>query len=482
MKYRPSRNFVYLMVALCPLTVALYFGLMPELPGFEARAIPGEIAFSSATPPAGQKKVAKRTATKSVRAEEWMEEGYENFMKWDNNPWKSDRHSSFGGHYLQLLSSKDPKDQAYCREIGRQVEAWYRKLMLRYPELAVEMRTVPDEENAFLKWLELSARVKEERKGQLSMLGFPPSLEHHLMSDGPWDPDAATTWLAQNQSRMDEIHAIAGMTDASVNGIAVERWTDVPVRLALDCARSLMFEARLAAEQGDPAAALESIRAAKNFSDHFMRVESPTLWSQTIQMIIQRDLTDLTFNCLLQTLPAGSVEADAWQTALNPAIAPPSEFARSMKGEWGSMIRYWVLPIILDTEEPDRVTDGAELLDTQAIPYRRVVRTFEQGELTDIPNLDDSLAVDFSHLSRNGRKLGEILSTGADHWSESWKRAQSGHAMTLAAFAVMKGQPVPKDPIYGKEYTWDPTTRVLSMPSGEDFERMKIKPITIPRH
>ncbi|MEY4569546.1 MAG: hypothetical protein RLZZ398_985 [Verrucomicrobiota bacterium] len=33
--------------------------------------------------------------------------------------------------------------------------------------------------------------------------------------------------------------------------------------------------------------------------------------------------------------------------------------------------------------------------------------------------------------------------------------------MNQAAFAIMKNQPIPKDPIYGQDYRWDPATRPI---------------------
>ena len=53
--------------------------------------------------------------------------------------------------------------------------------------------------------------------------------------------------------------------------------------------------------------------------------------------------------------------------------------------------------------------------------------------------------------------------------------------MTQAAFAIMKGQPIPKDPVYGQDYRWDPVTRLLSAPDTEAFNSLNIKPITVPK-
>ena len=89
---------------------------------------------------------------------DWLEENYENLMSWDKNPWKIPR-SSFGNHYLKLLGSKDPVDQAKAKEIRRLADALHQRLLERYPELAVANKHVPPERNGFLKLLELSARL-----------------------------------------------------------------------------------------------------------------------------------------------------------------------------------------------------------------------------------------------------------------------------------------------------------------------------------
>ena len=53
--------------------------------------------------------------------------------------------------------------------------------------------------------------------------------------------------------------------------------------------------------------------------------------------------------------------------------------------------------------------------------------------------------------------------------------------MTQAAFAILQGQPVPNDPIHGKPYSWNPETRELSLPAGDGFRKMNIKPLKLPK-
>jgi hypothetical protein len=53
--------------------------------------------------------------------------------------------------------------------------------------------------------------------------------------------------------------------------------------------------------------------------------------------------------------------------------------------------------------------------------------------------------------------------------------------MIQAAFAIMKGQAIPNDPVYGLPYTWDPATRQLSPPDNPAFQKMARKPIVVPQ-
>ena len=59
------------------------------------------------------------------------------------------------------------------------------------------------------------------------------------------------------------------------------------------------------------------------------------------------------------------------------------------------------------------------------------------------------------------------------------QRAQSATGMMQAAFALMKGQPLPPDPVYGLPYQWDPATRTLSPPDSPEFQEMQLKPVVV---
>lgn len=479
MNYRPSKGFILKVLPLAALVLIAGFGLLPQLGNFEVRAIPGEITFLHPTPlPYRPFAVSSPERPSYRRSMEWFEERLETVMTWEHNPWKRSP-IGFGDHYFKLQGSTDPLDIAKCKELRRLAGEWNQRLLLRYPELAVPMKQVPNERNGFLKWLEFSENF---RKGGPShpAIQFPTELDDYLNQGGKWNPEAATAWLAKEKPRVDEIRAIAQMPEASVNGIPVERWAFIDARLARSCAQALIIEARAAADRGDVATALQTVRAVKGFSDHFTEIETPTLLGATVQILLQRDLESRVLSEIIPALPADRINPAEWESALNPTVNAPIEFARLMKGEWSASSRQFLLPMLLDAEDPKCPPDSGELLDAYSMWFVEIARTHNPAPLTDLPTLSLPIAPNTRHLSRGSRQIVEVLAVGASAWRKGWQRTQSASALTQAAFAIMKGQPIPKDPIYGKDYSWDPATRQLSMPAGPEFDAMEIKPIIVP--
>ena len=467
------------MACLCPLLIALLCGLLPELESLEKPPIRGEIAFRSERPAARTKKSAGSTTQSrwSGWSMDWLEENYDSLMAWNKNPWQIKR-LGFGDHYLELLASKDPVDIARAKELRRLAEGLHKRLLERYPELAVAAKTVPPERNGFLKWLEFSEQFTSN--SEVKTVDFPEDLKKHLRAEAPWNTESVKAWLTQQQPLMDKIRAIGLMPEQSVQGIDVHRWAFIDARMAKSCAEALMLEARLAAEQGNATDALESIQAANGIAAHMGNVESPTLLAATVQILIQQQTQRYAFAEIMPALPVGQLDPAVWENVLAQRVSPPSEFARFMKGEWNTTAREYLLPMLVDVEDPKYPTDPEALLDFHAGVFLKAVEAHESNQVMDLPNIPVVDFPDDSHLSRQSRQASQNLAIGASAWRKGWERTQSVYALNQAAFAVMKGQTVLHDPIYGLPYIWDPTTRQLSPPSGEVFKDFDLKPITIP--
>lgn len=475
------------MVCLGPLVPVLYFGLLPELDAMANPPQPGRIRFTQERPTLDTvtATTAASTPGRSLRQSslDWFHERFEEFQGWEHNPWRTER-VTFGRRYFDLLGSKDPRDQALAKELQRLGDALHKKVLARYPELAPAERKVAPERNGFLRWLEFSERIDADpaRPGTegAKTLGLPRELSLLLSGDAPWDEAAVRAWLTKERSVIDEVRAIGLLPEQSVAGIDVDRYGFISARLAKEATEALLLEARVAAADGDAAAALESVRAARGLADHLGHVETPTLLAATVQILVNLQTQAYVLSEILPALPAGQRDAAAWESALSPEVSGPAEFARLMHGEWNVTARHYLLPMLSDAADPEYPPDPEALIDYHAGNFVRVIDANRSTSPADWPAAGWPNIPETGHLSRQSADVMEMLFVGANAWSKGLQRAQSQAALTQAVFTLMKGQPLANDPVYGQPYRWDPATRTLSTPDTPEFQAMGLKPVVVP--
>ena len=470
------------MAGLCPLVIALIFGLLPELEAMRNPPVRGELVFPKERPVFKAADEVPSRGGASLQSMDWLMDGYENLMTWDKNPWKR-RQASFGSHFGQLKSSKNPLDQEKARQIERHADYIHQQLLKRYPELAAGMRHIPPERNGFLKFLELQERYNKPRQAFSALLPvpIPESLVNHLQGE-VWNTGDARSWLDSQRSLIEEIRSIGLLPERSVTGIDLDRWSFIPARFAKSCAEALLLDARLAAEDGDTERAISSVTAAVGLADHIGDVETPSLLATTVQILVRMSAQRYTITEIMPRLAAENIDVSAWRDALDPVARDPGDYARVMTGEWHVGSRYWLLRPIADPEDPNHPPDPEALLDAYSGTFLEIVSTHRGQPLSRLPEIEiPGGPPDMSHLSRSSRVTMEILWVGAKAWRKGWDRAQSATAMTQAAFAIMQGQAVPNDPVYGLPYRWNPDSRELSPPDSPAFQEMDLKPITLPK-
>lgn len=478
------------MIWLCPFVIALYVGILPELENFRNPRIPGEIHFERLRP--GLESDGAITKGRSPSSPQrsgsgwsmdWFYDRFDDLMGWDHNPWKSSK-QIFGSHFFDLTQSMNPNDRALVEELRRLGDHLHERVLERYPELMVPDKNVPAERNGLLKWLELSERFLADpsRPGDRSdkSLGVPKELTSYLNGKGPWDPDAARSWLATNKELLDQIRGIGLMPEQSNSGIGIDRWSFPNARFAKSCAEALLIDARLAVEEGDFAGAMESVRAARGLGNHYTEVETPSLIGTTVKIVIDLQVQSRVLSELMPAVPPEQLDPAAWEAALDPQVAPPSTFGRLMKGEWNVTSREYLMPMLADANDPKYPRDPEALIDHQANSSLAIIRTYNSNSPADWATVAAPPFLDISQLSRDSRELAAALFVGASAWSKGMVRAQSQSGMTQAAFAIMKGEPIPKDPIHGLPYQWDPASRLLSAPDSPVFAGQNLQPITVP--
>ena len=487
MKYRPSRKLAFFIVAAIPVGIALFFALLPKLAAVGTRKHAGEIHFAAARPidlPETDRKAAARPPGAGWSLD-WLQGRVDDLMAWEHNPWKRPKPKGFGSHFYDLLHSKDPADHAKAAALRKKAAELYQRVLERYPELAVEMRNVPPERNGFLKWLELSERFQADpsrlEKDGAKTIGMPESLKEFLAGRGPWNAAEARAWLAKEKAFLDELRAASLLPERSVTGIDVHRYSFINMRLAKECGEMLMLEACLAAEDGNTAGALEAVQAARGLADHMGKVEMPSLIAVTVQLLLEFQLRSYTMAHVIPSLPEGQFEPGVWEKVLQADPVPPESFVRIVKGDWNIGAQEFFLPIISDLEDPKYPKDPEAAIDYNAGNSIALMKAYEgKSSLADWNTVTPPPLMDMSHLSRSSRDVAEMMCVGWRAWADGLERSQHSMGMTQAAFAIMKGEAPPVDPVRGLPYVWNPATRELSLPPDPAFDQVKLKPVIVP--
>ena len=472
------------ILVLLPVALVFITGMIPMLGDSRKPRIAGKLDFPKERPefvPRSPERNQDRSESGFRFSSDWLGQSYEKLMTWEHNPWKR-QHTSFGTHCMRLMSSDLPSDKEKARDIQRIADDLLLKLLARYPEFAISNRSVPPERNGFLKWLELSERIdvdpNRKGSGRGKAIAFPGSIAKQLDGSEPWNPDSIRSWLASEKPLIDEIRNIGLMPNQSNAGMDVQRWSYMPIRFAISCCDALLMDARISAGDGDVASAIESVNAAMGIARHLGDVETPSLASLTGRIAIEQRVRQYSIEKILPAVPSDHRNFDSWETTLIPDTDGPSRLTAAFKGEWHLVMREYLLPMVADVEDPKYPPDPEALLDTYSAPLLKAVRSFDGKSPAEIAVIPEIGAVDNSHLSRNSREVTDVFWIGIGTWSRGWIRHQSSTAMTKAAFAIMKGQALPTNPVHGTAYLWNPVTRQLSLPPDPAFK--DIKPIIVP--
>jgi hypothetical protein len=245
-----------------------------------------------------------------------------------------------------------------------------------------------------------------------------------------------------------------------------------------NCSEALCLEARYAVEQGDIAESLESIKAAGNLARALSNTRNPTLKCVFSGSVMMARARDVTFQSILPKIPSDQLDLPAWESALFSTLKTPTQFADCMRAEWTHLMLKYILTTFADPAEENQPPDPDHLVEA----YTRYVSNMVKGHaplaLADLPS-HPWIPMDTTGLSWRSQRLCSLI--GSYNYRINWERTQQRTGLTKAAFAVLKGQLPPNDPIYGKPYSWNPVTREISMPDSPEFRYYNPKPIKLPK-
>ncbi len=449
MKLRLSKRVVWLVIPLVPVAV---LSLMVWLGGDSAAV---DMATRGAKPPPPRQ--VSLLSPGSWPAGDWLDEGMESFMDWEHNPWRRHNHGfsvELGERLRELEASDRPEDReeaARLRKLGRE---WFERMRERFPELAVtEDKTIPREENGFLQWSELVRRVTGKTKDSIFDTPMSQEMLDNIRKRTPQDPESVKEWVKANRERIDEIRAIGLLPGQSAQGVSDENRTP---RFLRSASQALMMDAQDAVASGDVDRAMESIRAANGLLDHHSKIAFPTLYETLATASMRSQLQNHVLTTLMPSLPSGQMDVAAWQTLLHPTLQQPSEFTRTLRGEWNVNMPHEVLPALSDTKDPSTPSDADYLVESYSRHMREMTGQAEGLTLAEYA-ASPRVNVEIDDLSRKSREAGTSLGM-SNGWNaqSAFVTGQERIGLTQAAFAIMNGQAVPLDPVYGLPYKWNP--------------------------
>lgn len=381
----------------------------------------------------------------------------------------------------EILPALTPEQRAAMR--GK-VQARVDEIVSRHPELEIRRRPVAAERNGFFLLYELSRPYREPDSAMfLRMKAAKDAAE-------PWDPVKARAALEAEAVLVPRVEEIAGLPTRSSSDMPEDYNGFISARAAKYFADLLLLKARLAAGEGNEAEAVRLVSAVMNLAAHHSDVEEPSLFAETVAILIEQMACKTAYEELLPRL-GGKADLARWRKAVAPRRPRTvGRFADLMRGEWNTCARYMLLPVMLDDRRKDRPKDREALIKTFAeLGVARIVNA-RASSLKGLLSPQDPASPGFAKLSNDSRELIGIFYVGANTWARGYVRAAVIQQQYQAALDLMileksgralsgdSTREVPPNPLDGMPFTFDPGTRVLSSPPL--WEKDGGKEITLP--
>jgi hypothetical protein len=377
------------------------------------------------------------------------------------------------------LSVDDP-------EVQREAEQRYQELLARHPEFKVEFKDVPDEENGFLKYLDLIEKLKPDDSFRCE-LPIDDDFRDMLEGRKTFDTAILDAWIEKNPDLFQSILEIAEAPGQSVKGLSMDRYHFVGGRPAMEMNHLLLSSARAALERGNPDEALRYHRASQNLANHFDGTEIYSLLGKTVSTLLRMSAVENFHQHILPELINDPETLAEWSDAI-PITRPINDVAPEVfKGEWHLTTRMLLLPTLISADPS--VLEGIQPLTTAeqyavAESYTsRMSDRIDEYSMKTLADLTEGSRETFEEdpsLSPSANLIHSALFINVRPSLKGLVRQTSVTAQYEALLAIALDQEPPPDPITGEPFLWDPETRTLSPPVAlDEFDVAKIKPLKL---
>jgi hypothetical protein len=385
------------------------------------------------------------------------------------------------GSIRRLSQSSKAADRLKAAGLQRACDEWFAEVLARNPGLQPEWKQVPDAENGFLQLLTFAERHGDSGEERL---GLPEELSSIINGSTDWDHEAAAAALADHQDLIAEITGIGLLPDQSAAKVSIDRYWFIGYRFYKECCDLLLADARVAAESGDTGRTVERVRATLGIAEHLSGIETPSLISETVAILVRLDVDGQVVQHILPTLDLDAGAIAEWGAVLKRRQPQPSDFAQLLRGDAYVAIGGLAIPLLVGNRDEltkKEIPDPDAFLDAVVSGMLDRVARIETATLID---MEDALAPAYleapAGLSPGAQEAYDAFQVGAGAWSRGWIRAASINVRTQAALAIMADQEPPVELITGLPFVFDPDTRTLAHPDDPRLDNIDAEPVTIP--
>lgn len=360
------------------------------------------------------------------------------------------------------LETFSPEDRAWAE--ARAAE-WRADALKRHPNLKIEPVPVPLEENGFWQLCELRHHKDRPAADFSSMLR--ECDEAHLAQ--------AQAELEANAAWLNHLQWIAGLRRSSSLNLPEPTAFFSAAADSRQAHSALLLKALLAAKSGDEDQALLWARAAAGFSSHWRTVEAPTLYAETLHVLLNLDRIDMITRKILPAL-GRDARLPLWHQELARTDFTAARMAVIARGEWQYLSNTGYVGCALANRRR-MLMDPQATTTAMATTSSSYVDRFSNSTLLDLLHVNASTAPKPRHLSPEGREMVEGASAW-DGWLRGYVRCARVQSCQLAALELLmleaQGRAldandtkhVTQDPLSGKPFVFDPLKRTLDLPGG----------------
>jgi hypothetical protein len=381
-------------------------------------------------------------------------------------------------------TSRQPRDR---EDILRRAREWNERLVAARPDLQIQYRTVPDENNGLLQL----ARFLDTLDPKDPAFQFPEDIASMRNGDTPWDSKKAAAWLGGKGELLARIEAIGLLADRSCAGVN-QGYLDTKIHAVATLSYMLQVQARLALEQGDLTQGERSLRALGGLTDDLDRSEAPSLLS----VVLASGLRTKSVDWAEESFPGkhGMSPGDlTWSRGLRtPATIP--DLAAMIRGDWQTLATNTLLPALMGEPSPglprqllENPEAAAELMANLYAAKVRETAEKDPLELMQKTRGPQGLKPEPpayqvpAGISPEMQKAAEQITGTNDKVLASLLVGEARRALAEAAVAVALGEEPGSDPISGEPYRIDEKNRTVLLPDEPVYEGADAKEIPVVR-